>query len=157
MSGIRAVANGLFGESKRRLPQQRKTQLDNLALLVATILKVRSASLMDLAASLPREADRTDMRYQWIARVLSNTLIDLDAVMAPFAAEVLERAACEPDGIVLILDQSKLSERHQVLMLAVRHGERAVTRALHDRVAIAKLYKSLFCRIFSDEPVSTSS
>ena len=49
--------------------------------------------------------------------------------MAPFAAEVLERAAAEPDGIVLILDQSKLSERHQVLMLALRHGERALPLA----------------------------
>jgi hypothetical protein len=29
---------------------------------------VRSANLMDLAAGLPREADRTDMRYQWITR-----------------------------------------------------------------------------------------
>ncbi len=69
------------------------------------------------------------MRYQWIARVLGNPLIDPDAVMAPFAAEVLERAAAEPDGIVLILDQSKLSERHQMLMVAVRHGERALPLA----------------------------
>lgn len=129
MSGIRAVAAGLIDELKRRLPQQRKTQRNNLALLVATMLEVRSANLMDLAASLPREADRTDMRYQWIARTLSNALIDPDAVMAPFATEVLERAAAEPDGIVLILDQSKLSERHQVLMLAVRHGERALPLA----------------------------
>lgn len=129
VSGIRAVADGLVDELRRRLPQQRKTQRDNLALLVATMLEVRSANLMDLAASLPREADRTDMRYQWIARTLGNALIDPDAVMAPFAAEVLERAAAEPDGIVLILDQSKLSERHQVLMLAVRHGERALPLA----------------------------
>lgn len=116
-------------EFKRRLPQQRKTQRDNLALLVATMLEVRSANLMDLAASLPREAERTDMRYQWIARGLSNPLIDPDAVMAPFAAEVLERAAAEPGGIVLILNQSKLSERHQVVMLAVRYGERALPLA----------------------------
>ena len=30
---------------------------------------------------------------------------------------------------MLILDQSKLSERHQVLMLALRHGERALPLA----------------------------
>ncbi len=34
---------------------------------------------------------------------------------------------------------------------------RAAARALHDRAAIAKLSKSLFWRIFCDEPVSTSS
>lgn len=64
------MTDGLVDEFKRRLPQQRKSQRTNLALLVATMLKVRSANLMDLAASLPREADRIDMRYQWIARVL---------------------------------------------------------------------------------------
>jgi len=29
------------------------------------MLDVRSANLMELAAGLPLEADRTDMRYQW--------------------------------------------------------------------------------------------
>ena len=128
MSGIKTVAEGLVAEFKRLLPDQRKTQRDNLALLTATMLDVRSANLMDLAAALPREADRTDMRYQWIARVLGNSLIDPDVVMAPFAREVLARAAS--DGcVVLILDQSKLSDRHQVLMLALRHGERALPLA----------------------------
>ena len=129
VGGIRTVADGLVDEFKRLLPWQRKTQRGNLALLVATMLEVRSANLMDLAAALPREADRTDMRYQWIARVLGNALIDPDAVMAPFAAEVLARAAADRRGIVLILDQSKVSDRHQVLMLALRHGERALPLA----------------------------
>ena len=129
VSGIRTVADGLVGEFQRLLPWQRKTQRGNLALLVATMLEVRSANLMDLAAALPREADRTDMRYQWIARVLGNDLIDPDAVMAPFAAEVLACAAADRRGIVLILDQSKVSDRHQVLMLALRHGERALPLA----------------------------
>lgn len=66
------------------------------------------------------------MRYQWIARVLMNRRIDPDAVMAPFAREVLSRLADEGRPLVLILDQSKLSDRHQVLMLAVRYGERAL-------------------------------
>jgi hypothetical protein len=48
-----------------------------VALLVATMLDVRSANLMDLAASLPRAAERLDMRYQWISRLLGNDLIDV--------------------------------------------------------------------------------
>src|SRR5690349_23049823 len=93
------------------------------------MLDVRSANLMDLAAGLPRDADRIDMRYQWISRVLMNPLIDPDAVMAPFAREVVCRLAGEDQPLVLILDQSKLSDRHQVLMLAVRYGERALPLA----------------------------
>jgi hypothetical protein len=122
------AAEGIAAEFRRRLPGQRKTQRANLALLVATMLDARSANLMDLAAALPRDAERADMRYQWITRVLGNPLIDPDAVMAPFAREVL-RHAVEAGRVVLILDQSKLSHRHQVLMLALRHGERALPLA----------------------------
>jgi hypothetical protein len=49
--------------------------------------------------------------------------------MEPFAREALERAATDDQAVVLILDQSKLSDRHQVLMLALRYGERALPLA----------------------------
>jgi Transposase DDE domain len=126
MDGVKGIADGIAKELQRLLPEQRRTQRHNLSLLVATMLDVRSANLMDLAAGLPREAERIDMRYQWIARVLMNPLIVSDAVMAPFVAEVLSRLAVGSQPIVLIMDQSKLSDRHQVLMLAVRYGERAL-------------------------------
>src|SRR5690349_781481 len=93
------------------------------------MLDVRSANLMDLAAGLPLEADRTDMRYQWITRLLGNPLVVSDEIMEPFAREVLEQATAWGDPVVLILDQSKLSDRHQVLMLALRYGERALPPA----------------------------
>src|SRR3954469_9335753 len=125
MTGIKEIAESLSSELKRRLPKQRKTQRTKLALLVATMLEVRSANLMDLAAmdlaaGLPREADRTGpsgnaqryMRYQWITRLLGNPLVVSDEIMEPFSREVLERAAAGGQPIVLILDQSKMSDRH---------------------------------------------
>jgi hypothetical protein len=129
MNGITEIADSLSAELKRRLPKQRKTQRTKLALLVATMLDVRSANLMELAAGLPREADRTDMRYQWISRLLGNPLVISDEIMEPFSREVLERATADGQPLVLILDQSKVSDRHQVLMLALRHGERALPLA----------------------------
>ena len=129
MNGIKEIAESLGSELKRRLPKQRKTQRTKLALLVSTMLDVRSANLMDLAAGLPLEADRTDMRYQWIARLLGNPLVISDEIMEPFAREVLERAAAGGEPLSLILDQSQMSERHQVLMLALRWGERALPLA----------------------------
>jgi hypothetical protein len=129
MNGIKKIAESVGSELKHRLPKQRKTQRTKLALLVSTMLEVRSANLMDLAAGLPRDADRTDMRYQWIIRLLGNPLVISDEVMEPFAREVLERAAADGEPLSLILDQSKMSDRHQVLMLAVRWGERALPLA----------------------------
>jgi Transposase DDE domain len=129
VDGIKQIAASISAELQQRLPHQRKTQRGKLALLIATMLDVRSANLMDLAAGLPLDADRTDMRYQWISRLLSNPRVVSDAIMEPFAREVLEQAAAAGQPVVVILDQSKLSDRHQVLMLALRYGERALPLA----------------------------
>ena len=53
MDGISSIAEGIQQEFQRLLPLQRKTRRANLSLLVATMLDVRSANLMDLAAGLP--------------------------------------------------------------------------------------------------------
>ena len=81
---------------------------------------------MVLAAALPGPADRVDMRYQWISRLLSNSLVDVDAVMAPQAREVLAHLAADGRTIVLMIDQTQVSARHQVIMVAARVGGRAL-------------------------------
>jgi Transposase DDE domain len=126
MTGVIGLAAGIEQEFQRLRPRQRKTQRRNLALLIATMLDVRSANLMDLAAGLPREVERLDMRFQWVWRMVMNPLIVPDAVMAPFAGEILARRAADGHPLVVIMDQSKISDRHQVLMLALRAGERAL-------------------------------
>src|ERR1700709_1193537 len=70
-SGIAVWAEGIKADLKQRLPGQRKTQRDKLSLLVATMLHVRSANLVELASGLPRPSDRWDMGYQW--RLLSGS------------------------------------------------------------------------------------
>jgi hypothetical protein len=57
MGGIEVLAEAISADMKARLPCQRKTQREKLALLIATMLDVRSANLMDLAASLPRPGE----------------------------------------------------------------------------------------------------
>ena len=57
---------------------------------------------------------------------LENARVSCDVVMQPFASDILARAVTPGEPVPLILDQSKLSDRHQVLMLSVRWGERAL-------------------------------
>ncbi len=57
MAGIEMLAGTIREDMLRRLPLQNKKQREGLSLLVATVLDVRSANLMDLAASLPRSPD----------------------------------------------------------------------------------------------------
>jgi hypothetical protein len=113
-------AEGIKAELAHRLPRQRKTQRDKLAVLVATMLHGRSANLVELAAGLPRGSDRWDMGYQWISRFRANDLVCCDTVMEPFAREILARLSASGKPIPLILDQTKASDRYQILMLSVR-------------------------------------
>ena len=129
VNGIAVWAEGIKAELAQRLPRQRKTQRDKLAVLVATMLHVRSANLVEVAAGLPRASDRWDMGYQWISRFLANGLVCCDDVMAPFAREILACLAESGEPIPLILDQTKASDHHQILMLSVRWGERALPLA----------------------------
>src|SRR5215207_9916353 len=91
MGGVETVAAAVRADLAAWLPSQNKKQREGLALLVATVLDVRSVNLMELAAAVPRAAERLDMRYQWISRLLGNTRIDVEAVMVPYAREVLAR------------------------------------------------------------------
>jgi hypothetical protein len=129
MGGIATVAAAVCGELRTRLPLQNKKQREGLALLVATALQVRSVNLNELAAALPREAERLDMRYQWISRVLGNDLISVGEVMAPFAREMLARSAAGGRTLVLMIDQSKVNDEHQMLMVSLRVGNRALPLA----------------------------
>ena len=126
MVGIAMLAGTIGDDMVGRLPRQNKKQREGLSLLVATMLDVRSANLMDLAASLPRSPERLDMRYQWISRLLGNDLIEVDAVMARYGRDVVARIGASGQRIVLIMDQTQLTARHQAVMVAVRIGGRAL-------------------------------
>lgn len=131
MGGIFAIATAIGGELLARLPWQNKKQREGLALLIATALQVRSVNLNELAAALPRKAERLDMRYQWISRVLGNELIVVEDVIAPFAREVLARSAAGGQTIIVMIDQSKINDAHQMLMVSLRVGGRALPLAWH--------------------------
>src|SRR3954454_23810991 len=126
MGGVDTVAAAVRADLAARLPLQNKKQREGLALLVATALDVRSVNLMELAAAVPRAAERLDMRYQWISRLLGNARIDVEAVMAPYAREVLARACAGSRALVVIIDQSKVNDAHHMVMVSLRVGERAL-------------------------------
>ena len=126
MVGIEMLAGTIGEDMLGRLPVQNKKQREGLSLVVATMLDVRSANLMDLAASLPRAAERLDMGYQWISRLLGNDLIEVDGVMAPYGRDIVARVSARGQQIVLIMDQTQLTARHQAVMVAVRIGGRAL-------------------------------
>jgi len=61
VGGIETVAAAIGADMAVRLPGQNKKQREGLALLVATALDVRGVNLNELAAALPRAAERLDL------------------------------------------------------------------------------------------------
>jgi len=97
-----------------------------LTALTGVMLEVRSANLMELAEGLPREIGAAEHRYQYIVRQLQNEEIDADAVIKPYALEVIERLAATGQTVILQLDQSHINDMNEVLMLSVRLRKRAL-------------------------------
>lgn len=118
----------IWDDLQVRFPCQRKTQRDKLSVLVATMLQVKSANLMELGAGLPIRTTDALSRFQWIKRFLGNDLVDIDAVMGPFSHEALALASADSTQPVLIIDQSTITqlERHELIMIALRVGKRAI-------------------------------
>ncbi len=109
-----------------RLPEYHKSRREGLCLITSVILNMRSVNLMENAAVLPRAIGSVDHRYQYISRVPGNCHIDTDEVMQAYVAEIFRRQCEARETIVLTLDQSKLNEGHEVLMVLVRMRDRAL-------------------------------
>ncbi len=124
--GLSAVLQAIEGDFEERLPGYHKSRREGLVTLSAVMLETRSANLMELAASLPREIGSKDHRYQYISRLLGNGKIDCDEVMAAYAGEICTRLAAQGQTIVLMLDQSKVNDFNEVLMVSLRIANRAL-------------------------------
>lgn len=130
-SGINHLAKQIEKDLQAYLPRQRKTQRENLSLLTATMLIEKSANTMDLAAALPRDAQRIDMRYQWISRVLGNHHIQIDSIMKAVSTPLLKTMASKGEIIILLIDQTTAGNGDEILMLSLRFGNRALPLFWH--------------------------
>lgn len=126
LSTIKHLASEIEVSLAQALPRQRKTQRHKLSLAVAAVLEARTGNTAEIAALLPLETERPDMRYQWLSRLLSNKHIKVDEVMAPFARQVLAESCAHGEVVLLSIDQSSIADRHSILMLSVGYGERAL-------------------------------
>jgi hypothetical protein len=75
---------------------------------------------------LPRKTGDAKSKERYISRVLSNDLIDPLQVMKGFVPEVLEKLSASGAVIILNMDQSKIADHFECLMVSVRFGKRAI-------------------------------
>src|SRR3954453_12405842 len=75
------------------------------------------------------------MPYQWISRLLGNAHIDVEAVMAPYAREVLARACAGSRTLVVIIPEQGQRRPSQGDGVAARGRACPAFGLVHEEVA----------------------
>ncbi len=126
MSGLAEITKAIAGDLQRRLPKQRATQRRKLSELVAGMLVCQTPNLMELSNILDRPTESAEARYNYVERFLKNPLVDTEVVMAAYCQALLARLAKHQQTPVLMIDQSKVNDTLEILMVSVRLRKRAV-------------------------------
>jgi hypothetical protein len=124
--GLERLRQNILEDMRDKLPWQRKTQSNNLSEAIATILHLRTVNTSEIAAALPRKAERMDMRYQWLLRLLDNPHIDPQTIMSAYGKEILSKLLIKEEQVVLMLDQTHINKTFEMLMVSVRFNNRAL-------------------------------
>lgn len=160
MGSVKKLAGTVEKGLKEALPKLRKTVLKKLSLAIAAMLEARTANTAAISNLLPLSTERSDMREQWLRRLLKNELLDCAAVMQPFACVALQQASADGKTILLSMDQTDLSDRFAVLVISVRVGDRSLPLAWHVETGEANIgfagQKLLLERVLSWLPTGAS-
>jgi len=97
-----------------------------LADIAASVLATRNINTSELANVLPRDVKSNEERYRYINRWLANEKINPLNVMKGFVPEMMEALGDRGQTVILMLDQSKIRDGFECLMVSARVHERAV-------------------------------
>jgi len=108
-------------------PAERVTRIRNLAWLIVGMLLSRSVHLSTIAAKLPFRVALLTI-VQRLSRFLSNQALNVRDWYCSTAKRLLTEAA-QHGAVRLIIDGSKVSAQHQLLMVALAFRKRALPMA----------------------------
>jgi CheY-like chemotaxis protein len=124
--GLRRVSRLIERDLEFRDCCLSKPQRAGLADIAASVLACGSVNTSELSQVLPRKVKSIESNFRYIHRWLSNEKIDPHQVMSGFSAEAMELLSAQGQTIVLMLDQSKMIDGFEVLMVSLRTKERAI-------------------------------
>lgn len=126
MSGLKKLNKSISDDLAVRFPSQRLTQRRKLSELVSAMLMCQTPNLMELSNVLDRPSYSMEARYNYVERFIKNDLVDHAEVMSHYAKDLLLRLSKHQDRIFLMIDQSRINDNLQLLMVSVRVNKRAL-------------------------------
>lgn len=124
--GVWHVAEIIADDLEDRETGLSKPLRTGLADLAASVLTCRSVNTSELANVLPRTVKNTEDSSRYIRRFLSNPKLNPVEVMEGFIPEILYILTTNGQVAILMLDQSKIGDGFECLMVSLRVGERAI-------------------------------
>ncbi len=124
--GVRHLSEIINDDLEGRDTGLSKPQAAGLADIAAAVIVTRSINTSELANILPREVKSDEERYRFINRWLSNKHINPIRVMHGFIPEIMELVSAQGQKVVLMLDQSKISDGFECLMVSLHMNGRAM-------------------------------
>jgi len=124
--GVAHVAITIENDLKDRETKLHKAHISGLADLSASVLTCRSANTGEWMSVMPRIACTEKAKENYISRFLANRLIDPIDTMRGYIPELMEMQKQHNMTVILMLDQSKIADNFECLMISMRIGERAI-------------------------------
>lgn len=124
--GVSHIARAIETDLKMRESGLRKPNIEGLSDLVACALACRNVNTAEWMSALPRETGKPKSKERYISRLLSNSLIKPDLIVKSYVVEILQKLSSSGETLIFMLDQSKIADRFECLMVSVRFGNRAL-------------------------------
>lgn len=124
--GVAHVASVIEEDLFDRETGLQKPHVSGISDICASILTTRSVNTAEWASVIPRKGCDAKSKERYISRLLSNKLIDPLSVMHGFIPELIEMSGSGGRTVVLMMDQSKISDGFECVMVSLRVGERAI-------------------------------
>ena len=139
MGTVQKLAEKVKEGLQTALPKLRKTVVSKLALAVGAMIEAQTPNTIELANVLPLPTEQSEIREQWLRRLLKNTLLDSPVVLEPFARTALEEAARNGQTVIISMDQTDVGNRFAILMLALQAGDRSLPLTWEVEVGAANI------------------
>lgn len=123
--GVAHAATTIESDLKERCTKLHKSHISGIADLAASALTTRSSNTAEWLSILPRKCDDKS-KERYISRLLANKLIDVNSTMHGFIPEIAGMSVSKGQKIILMMDQSKISDGFECLMISLRIGDRAI-------------------------------
>ena len=125
-NGVSHLANTIEVDLFQREVALHKPHVKALSDLVACALTTRSVNSSEWIEQLPRILCKKKSKERFISRFLSNIHVTPNGIMSSYVSELIQKLSEKGETVVLMLDQSKIKDGFECLMVSVRIGNRAL-------------------------------